>query len=74
MVVRRIVNARRQRNVIDGQLRRGSQQHFVAVVLDPPARPGVQRLDHGIEQCPHRPLRRSTGQRLAGGGKKTLYG
>ena len=63
---------RRQRNVIEGYLRQGSQQHFVAVVLDPFARSGVQRLNCGIEQRPHRPLRRSTGERLERGRKKSL--
>src|SRR3989441_968921 len=73
MVVRRGVDTGRQRDVIDGQLRRGSQQRFVAVVLDPSACSRVECLDRGVEQCTHRLLRRSAGQRLAGGGKKALY-
>src|SRR5437660_11897164 len=39
-----------------------------------PARSRSRGLDRGGEQCTHRLLRRSAGQRLAGGGKKALYG
>src|SRR3989454_7713811 len=39
-----------------------------------PARSRVECLTRGVEQCTHRLLRRSAGQRLAGGGKKALYG